>query len=280
MKPPAAGAEVESQTRRLNTLFLAGGVLFLLLASFFFFHLPWAKTLWPWTDERLTFTFLASLLTAVAATLLWIGITGEHGAVAGGAIHLTISAAGSALYLFWLFIERRQPAFFLLAFILILLFVINGWIFEWGRRRPLRDRSPLPPMLRTGLSASAILLLLVSCALILRLPFAFPWTLDPDSSVLFGLFFLGGAGYFAYTLRFPLCSVARGQLVGFLACDLVLIGPLLGHFTSVQPEHRLSLVIYTILMVVSGLLAAYFLFLHPATRIQLLQNRRQSSLAE
>jgi hypothetical protein len=58
-------------------------------------------------------------------------------------------------------------------------------------------------------------------------------------------------------------------LLGFLAYDLVLIGPFLQHFSTVRPEMRLSLVLYTAVVVYSGLLAIYFLFLHPPTRLPL-----------
>ena len=60
--------------------------------------------------------------------------------------------------------------------------------------------------------------------------------------------------------------LGKRQLLGFLAYDLVLIGPFLQHFSTVRPEMRLSLILYTFVVCYSGLLAIYFLFIHPPTR--------------
>jgi hypothetical protein len=53
---------------------------------------------------------------------------------------------------------------------------------------------------------------------------------------------------------------AKVSLIGFLAYDLVLIVPFLQHFSRVRPEHWISLVIYTAVLIYSGALAAYYLF--------------------
>jgi hypothetical protein len=44
------------------------------------------------------------------------------------------------------------------------------------------------------------------------------------------------------------------------------IAPFIRHFAGVQPGHTLSLVTYVIVIVYSGALAVYYLFIHPATR--------------
>ena len=67
-------------------------------------------------------------------------------------------------------------------------------------------------------------------------------------------------------LRSPRWHSARGQLLGFLAYDLILIGPFLAHFNTVNPVHRLSLTIYTLVLVYSGALAVYYLFVNKTTR--------------
>jgi hypothetical protein len=48
--------------------------------------------------------------------------------------------------------------------------------------------------------------------------------------------------------------------------DLVLIFPFLGLFSSVKSNHRLSLIIYVAVLLYSGLLSIYYLFLHKQTR--------------
>jgi hypothetical protein len=103
--------------------------------------------------------------------------------------------------------------------------------------------------------------------LLLRADHIFPWPLKPESSVIFGLLFAGSAAYYAYGLARPMWSNAYGQLAAFLVYDLVLIVPFTRHFGDVQPAHRLSLVIYVAVLVYSGLLATYYLFINSQTRI-------------
>jgi hypothetical protein len=57
----------------------------------------------------------------------------------------------------------------------------------------------------------------------------------------------------------PSRANATGQLLGFLVYDAVLIGPFLTRFPNVEPEYRLSLIIYTVVIVYSGVLAAFYL---------------------
>jgi hypothetical protein len=108
--------------------------------------------------------------------------------------------------------------------------------------------------------------LLAGTALILRLPI-FPWDLSPDSSLIFGCIFLGDAFYFIYALLRPYWGNAFGQLLSFLAYDLVLIVPFLLLMGSVKPGHMLSLIVYILVLLYSGGLAVYYLFLNPQTRV-------------
>ena len=111
-----------------------------------------------------------------------------------------------------------------------------------------------------------IVLLLVGTLLVLQKPVVFPWPLKPESSVIFGLIFLGAATYFAIALNSTKWHSARGQLIGFLAYDLILIGPFLAHFSAVKAEHRVSLILYILVLVYSGALAVYYLFINKITR--------------
>lgn len=94
----------------------------------------------------------------------------------------------------------------------------------------------------------------------------FPWPLRPDSSTLFGCIFLGDACYFFYGLLVPRWQNAYGQLLSFLAYDLVLIVPFLELFASVSPERRLSLILYVAVLLYSGMLAIYYLLVNENTR--------------
>ena len=55
--------------------------------------------------------------------------------------------------------------------------------------------------------------------------------------------------------------------MGFLAYDLVLIAPFLMHFATVDPVLRNNLVVYVTVLVYSGGLAAYYLFVERRTRV-------------
>ena len=89
----------------------------------------------------------------------------------------------------------------------------------------------------------------------------------PELSVVAGAIFLGAAAYFAYASVRPRWTNAGGQLAGFLAYDLVLIVPFLTRFRSVYSGWSLSLTVYIVVVIGSGILAAWYLFVAPDTRI-------------
>lgn len=117
-----------------------------------------------------------------------------------------------------------------------------------------------------GSGLFTVVLLLLSGLLLLQAPVVFPWPLRPEASVIFGFIFLGAASYFAIALRSPWWHSAREQLIGFLAYDLILIGPFLAHFGTVGPAHRLSLILYVTVLVYSEAIAVYYLFVNGETR--------------
>jgi hypothetical protein len=104
--------------------------------------------------------------------------------------------------------------------------------------------------------------------LILKVPDTIPWAITPELSVVMGWMFVGAAAYFVYGLLRPSWANAAGQLAGFLAYDLVLIVPFLTRLPTVSPEHRLGLIVYTLVVSYSGLLAAYYLFVDKQTRVR------------
>jgi hypothetical protein len=93
-----------------------------------------------------------------------------------------------------------------------------------------------------------------------------PWPVTPALSTLIGFMFLGAAAYFAYGVAVPRWENAGGQLAGFLAYDIVLIVPFLVRLPTVDASVLPNLIVYTAVVTYSGLLAIYFLVLHPATR--------------
>lgn len=242
------------------------GILLMAIALGFAFQNDWVISWWPWADSRLSYIFVGSIIAAASTAVLWIGWSGEWGALAGGALNILLIALGSAGYLLVLYSQRGQMLLLIYGIISVLVAVASGVAFVWASRIPLRDVRSMPRLVRISFGIFATALLLASLALIIRVPTIFPWSLNPDSSVIFGLIFVGNASYFIYGLLKPRWHFARGQLLSFLAYDLVLIIPFLNHFAAVRPEHALSLISYIAVLVYSGALAVYFLFFNPPTK--------------
>jgi hypothetical protein len=255
--------------RAVRLALIVSGAATLILALGFFLRLPWATALWPWPDGRLSFVFVASIAAAVAAPVIWIGATGELGAATAGALNLAVTLGGAAGSL--VVLSARQGATRLLAYALAygLVALAAVAIMRWSRRIPLRDPRPVPRPVRLSFAIFAALLILTGGALLARAPHPFPWPLNPQSSVLFGWIFLGNALYFLHGFFRPGWANAAGQLLAFLAYDLVLIGPLVRLFATVRPEGRPSLIVYIAVLVYSGLLAAFYLFVYQPTRFRL-----------
>ncbi len=247
--------------------FFVTSFIALVLAVGFFLQLPWATGLWPWPTSRLSNIFIASILAASAAPVLWIALSGEMAGITGGAIDLCVSYLGMAAFSFFVYSQDtdRRPIL-AYAVVCLALAVVAFALVLWARRIQFRDPRPLPIGVRVSFVVFLIGLVLVGGALVLRLGNIFPWRLSPEQSVLYGWIFLGAASYFLYALIKPLWANAQGQLLGFLAYDLVLIVPFLKHFGAVDPKLRVSLVVYTAVLIYSGVVAAYYLFLNPATR--------------
>jgi hypothetical protein len=83
---------------------------------------------------------------------------------------------------------------------------------------------------------------------------------------MFGWLFLGSAVYFIYGFVRPSWHNMRGQLLAFLAYDVVLILPYALMFPTVQPEHFQSLCAYFAVLVYSSVVAIYYLFIDKRTR--------------
>ncbi|MFN2125545.1 MAG: hypothetical protein ACK2UP_18775 [Candidatus Promineifilaceae bacterium] len=92
------------------------------------------------------------------------------------------------------------------------------------------------------------------------------WMITPELSVVIGWMFVGAALYFVYGLLRPSWLNSAGQLIGFLFYDLVLIVPFLTRLSTVSEANRLGLYVYTAVLILSGLLAIYFLFINGPTR--------------
>jgi hypothetical protein len=254
-------------TKSVRAALVLTGVLSVIPMAGFMLNLPWASDLWLWPDSPLSYLFIASILAAIAAPVVWIGLSGELGAMAPGALDLTLTYSGIAAFL--LVHSGNAGQGYLLAYAVGsgLAAVGNFGIFLWSRGQAPRDTRPLPMPVRVAFAVFALLLIGVGTALLLGTAHVFPWPLKPESSVVFGWVYLGAAVYFLYGLKKSTWGYGYGQLVGFLAYDLVLLWPFLQRFELVKPEHLLSLTVYTIVIISSGLLALFYLVINKDTRL-------------
>jgi hypothetical protein len=250
--------------KTIRTLIFIGGLVILALAFGFIFRVPLALSIWPWEDGRYSYLFIGSILAAVSAAALWIGWTGELAALPAGSLNVFVIALTTSVYFFNLISQgRSEMSIFGLASMLMAL--VSYAAFFWSRKLPLTDSRPTPALVKISFGIFIAALFLSGGGLVLRLPI-FPWDLNPDSSVVFGCIFLGDAFYFLYGLFRPHWGNAFGQLLSFLAYDLVLIVPFVQLFDTVKPDRMLNLVVYTAVLIYSGGLAAYYLLINPQTR--------------
>ncbi len=256
----------------LRGLTFFGGLVILLFAFGFIFRVPLAVAAWPWEDGRYSYLFIGSILAAVSAAALWVGWTGEFGALPAGAFNVFVIALTTSIYFFQLAAQGRANMT-LYGSLSALSAVISLIAFFWSLRIPLTDERPMPGLVRISFGIFIASLFLAGVALILKAPI-FPWALNPDTSVIFGCVFLGDAFYFLYGMFRPYWHNALGQLLSFLAYDLVLIVPFIGLMNTVPPDRMLNLVVYIAVLVYSGVLAMFYLLLNPQTRFG--ANRRSS----
>jgi hypothetical protein len=246
----------------------AVGALQVLFALALFFQFPAVVGLWPFPGTTpLTFAFLASIYAAAAASTLWAAASEQYGALAGIGLDYLAILTPLSIFAFQLGAKSGDPRLTTFGITCVLGALFGLALLLWSARIPIDGTPPMPPLVRWSFVLFIGALLIVSTRLLLKVPDTIPWMITPELSVVIGWTFLGAATYFAYALLRPSWLNAAGQLAGFLAYDLVLIGPFLKRLPTVAPEHRAGLIIYTAVVVYSGLLAVYYLFIHAPTRL-------------
>jgi hypothetical protein len=239
----------------------------LIFAAGFFWQLPFAVNWWLLTGTTpLTFTFIASIFAAAAASTFWTVASRNDGALAGIGLDYLFILGPISIY-FFLLSNTYESGLMGLALVLGLGALFGLGSFWWAVRMPLGEMPALPHPIRWSFLTFVLGLILVSVRLIIKRPNVVPWIVTPEISVVIGWIFFGAAIYFAYTLFKPSWHNAAGQLMGFLAYDLVLLPPFMGKLPTIAPEHRTSMIIYIVVMLFSGSLATYYLFIHKPTRI-------------
>ncbi len=254
--------------RFYRTIFIILGSVSFILTVGFCLHMPLLTGILPPAGAFPIHLFLASITASIGASLLWIGFSGELGAVAGGAIDLAVFYGGLTIFQL---LSARHSSQHLLAGVLLCLVgvIISLGIFLHFRRYPIEDGRLIPLPVRVSFGMFTIVLLLVGSALLLQVPNVFAWTLNQSSAAILGCFFLGSSCYFLYGLLFPRWHNTCGQLWSFLAYDSVLIVPFLFHFATVRFTQLPSLIVNTIILMYSSALAIYYLLIKKETRARL-----------
>lgn len=254
--------------RYLRILLLAICAFQALFAIGFLFQVPAAIQLWPWSaTSTLSYIFISSIFAAAAASTFWCVATKNYGALAGIALDYVVIFAPLALFAFLSSARRGQSSLVWFGAACIFGAVFGAALFWWTRRIPLSPKPPMPRLIRWTFAVVIAVLVLVGVQMVLRTPNIVPWRLTDDLSVVIGLMFLGAAAYFSYALLYPSWGNTGGQLAGFLAYDVVLIVPFLQRAGTIEPQFRISLIIYLVIVISSGLLASYYLFISPQTRV-------------
>lgn len=250
---------------RVAMLVIAAGQA--LLAVAMVWRPPILLEVWPFPGTtELTFIFLASIFAAAAASTIWSCLWGERSSLAG--VALDYVAIFWPMTVFLVLIEpARGGGLTVFMTLIVATAAFGAWLLWRTVRQPFRDPRPAPNLVLWSFRVFVVALVLAGGALVLGVPNILPWRITPEISVVAGLIFLGAATYFAFTLVRPAWTNAGGQLAGFLAYDLVLIVPFLVRLPTIPPEWFVSLVVYTAVVTCSGLLAAWYLFIAPATRI-------------
>ncbi len=233
-------------------------LVFLLFGIGFWLRAPWALAHWPWSDGPLSYLFIASILIAEGATVLWVAISLELRAARGGALGLAAMSAGIVMTMGNLYAQRSEGL--LLGWAVVWSVIALGALALWAlsAKFPTRDTRPTPAIVRGSFLVFALALGVATAMLLLRAPVVFPWPLKPESSTMFGCFFLASALYFFDGWLRPSAANATGQLLGFGLYDLVLLPRYLAFWPKTQGGFRVSLAIYLVVLIWSGLLALWY----------------------
>ena len=251
---------------RYALLFICVGQL--LFAIAFFVQLPFATNLWPFPGTTpLTYIFISSIFAAAAASTFWAVNSKNYGALAGIGLDYLVILVPMAIFSIQLGLSTGSTPFYLYGIACVFGALFGLGLMLRSIRIPIDNTLRMPRLVWWSFVVFILALTFVSIRLILKVPNAIPWKITPELSVVIGWIFFGAMTYFVYSLLRPSWLNSAGQLVGFLAYDLVLIVPFLQRLPTVTPEHRLGLIIYTAVVIFSGLLAIYYLFIQRTTRL-------------
>lgn len=259
-----------------------------LVAFGLYFEAGWATWVWPWTDARMTYIFLASIAAAVAAPLAWIVIVDEPAALAGMAIDGMVIGSAMVAVLVGVGLTDNDRSMFVYALGMAAAVLASWYLFRTFQPWPVRDPSPQPRFLSWFFAVLVAVLIPVGFTLMVQTGGMFPWDLPGRTSSMIGGVFIGAASWFVYGLWRRTWVHTGGQLAGFLAYGLVLGIPYWrtmfdresmsasGGYQSFPGQvvsgpaydiNETSLSFYTATITIASLVCAWYLFVNRTTRI-------------
>lgn len=78
----------------IRTLLIGTGIVLFIGCAGFWLQQPEVIALWPWPDGRLSYIFIASILAAIGAPVIWMGINGELAVMRDGALDFAMTYPG------------------------------------------------------------------------------------------------------------------------------------------------------------------------------------------
>jgi hypothetical protein len=257
------------------------GLSLIALAAALLFNIAGARALWPLRDGPMSFAFMSAIVAGSGAPLVWIALTRQWRALTPYGLSFALMDAPIAAYACALYargsltslahysiapmLSEGHSGLGVFACVFALAALVNLALALWARRFE-ADDAPLQPLIRAAMLVETGVLSIVGWLLVFQVPDILPWPLRPESSVMYGCVFLGLALYYIYPVIRPTRQNATGALLGFLAYDVVLIGPLIGRIPVLQPQHALTHAVALAIVVVSaGLALGYLVLRLPAT---------------
>jgi heme/copper-type cytochrome/quinol oxidase subunit 4 len=154
--------------RLYRAAFVILGIVSFIMTVGICLQMPLVAAILPPTGSFPLHIFLASITASITASLLWIGFSGELGAVSGGAIDLAVFYSGLTIF-------QLLSAQHLLAgvFLCSAAALVSLSIFLHFRRYPIEDRRPMPMPVRISFGVFVAVLLLVGSAILLHVPNVF-----------------------------------------------------------------------------------------------------------